>query len=236
MIALARAFDQAGLAYVVWGRMCLIFHGVPSCIEGISFVFPDAEVRKAHAILTQRPDCFAQCLCHTDRSQIAAWERMENEQHRYHYESFRTAAVPEMHHIFRGPDVVCASPRREAYYVEKGSNRGYMEAVSVTDGYRLRYLAIPAMCEQSLLISARDWHADYCAYWFCYAAYAVDYIADERTRPFRDRVLREMMCRIQAREADLFTVEELHVRLFPACVQCASDRDRTASGWEEAPR
>ncbi|TFY50694.1 hypothetical protein EVG20_g11379 [Dentipellis fragilis] len=238
MIALARAFDQIGIPYVIWGRMCLIFHGVPSCIEDISFVFPDDEVHKAHEVLAGRPDCFVQCFCHTDRSQIAAWESTGNERHRYHYASSRTVAVPEMHHIFRGcinielwkqsdvlpgaglsadsPDIVYASPRREEYCVEKGRNRGYMEAVSVTDGYCLRYLAIPAMCEQSLLITARDWHTD-CPYWFWYAGYAVDYIEDDRTRPSRDRVLGDMLRRMQAREADFFIVEELHVQLFP-CV------------------
>ncbi|KAA1472585.1 hypothetical protein DENSPDRAFT_190606 [Dentipellis sp. KUC8613] len=77
------------MSYVVWGRMCLIFHGVPRCMEELSFVFPDAEVHRAHAILARRPDCFTQCRCHTDRRQIEAWEHTAGdallERRKYHH-------------------------------------------------------------------------------------------------------------------------------------------------------
>ncbi|TFY70248.1 hypothetical protein EVG20_g2765 [Dentipellis fragilis] len=237
MIALARIFDNIGVSYVVWGRMCLDFHGVPTSIRDLSFVFPDNEVEKARRVLSQRPHRFVQCPCQSDRSNSAGWEFVcadpIREERRCHYPELgpMEVALPEVHYVYcrhinvelwkqsdvlpgadiseGSIDVVRASPRRERQYKEKGRKNWYMNMVSITDRYRLRYLAIPAMCEQSLFITARDWHVD-CAKLFCYAGYAVDYIDGDQTGPSRDGILGETL-RTLLVEKDFMIVEKYHV-------------------------
>ncbi|TFY50695.1 hypothetical protein EVG20_g11380 [Dentipellis fragilis] len=196
MIALARIFDNIGVssAYVYLAGYAAYIPDQRTCLQDLSFVFPDNEVEKARRVLSQRPDRFVQRPCQSDRSNSAGWEFVcadpNREERRCHYPELgpMEVALPEVHYV---------------YY-----------------GYCLRYLAIPAMCEQSLFITARDWHAD-CAKWFCYAGYAVDYIDDDRTGPSRDSILGETL-RTLLVEKDFMIIEKLRTRMFPECSRCAS--------------
>lgn len=211
--------------------------------QEISFIIPGADFGRAEALLSSHSAFFKRCRCEENphRDPRPYYDpKTASLMKSAHYAPYSRTTIPPAHFYRSGQsnivielwkascvlhpldfsdgsaDYVLDTPRREFRVKQKnGAPLAVINAISLVDAYRVRFMSAPLMREIGLLLSIRDIYTRDFHQWITYVLYSDCYIQDESSDSFQNGLLRETFREFILQPYEYKVLEKAHVLLFP---------------------
>ncbi|RDW81519.1 uncharacterized protein DSM5745_05076 [Aspergillus mulundensis] len=177
--SISNLLDAAGIPHLLWGNFLLAIYGVPTIVEGVSFIVPDTLIERAESIIGKSG--FLPCPRPSECPHEVPLVSPRADAHRHIDDDlaislFRKSEIlldfPDLESAFGNcsPDVMHASDERlPSYTIGRGQGRLRFKS-------SIRIPTTMMYTEAIITLICRDWHTRRQGYWVAMLTYIMEYV------------------------------------------------------------